>query len=133
MKDKARSFSGDAVDRQVERAAAEAERLYSAAVRLYEGAIPVICNPKIDRAAESLKEAGRKVKKAMRLLAKPICRRLGLVRSRDARALCSVLHDFGSLDIMVGDNSPGMLEHVLKNFPERRRFDKWLIDDGRAG
>jgi len=118
--------------RSIERAIGEAERLFRTAVRRYRRAVTVICNARIARAAESMKEAGRMVQKAMRLLARPVSRRLGFVGKTDVGDLCHVLHDFGTLQYDASEHSPGMLEYVLKDLPRRDALDSWLIREGRA-
>ena len=118
-------------NRDLERAVREAERLFRTAVRRYRRAVPIICNARVARAADTMKEAGRMVQKAMNVLAGSVARRLGFVGKTDVGDLCLVLHDFGTLQNEAGEHSPGMLEYVLKNLPRRDSFDRWLIQDGR--
>jgi len=98
------------LDDEVARAIRKAERQYRAAVREYERAARVVCNPKVARAAEELKAAGRAMSDALETLAFPVGKRIGWVVDRDAESLCGLLHDLGDLDSDTSASSAGMLE-----------------------
>jgi len=108
-------------DREVERAIRKAERMFVAAMRAYDRALPEVCDAKVRRAAATLERAGGLARKALEVLARPVGLRQGLRRTCDAPELCRLLERSGArhLDDLRLYCAAGVFGEFVRHLPQR--------------
>jgi hypothetical protein len=124
----------------IERAIVEAERLRRKALRRYERGARVLGGAQVRRAVRSMHAARDTMDAACQVLARAVCRRLGIavprVSSPDAhdsptRTLHDILHGFGIVRGGYGDPA-GMLGTLLDEVPRRSSLDEVFVTESRT-